>query len=191
LIKTGLEDLQAPKREIIESLDSIEANISYINKIVADLQDYSRQLSPEYQQVDLPRLILEVFETLTVPSSVKLCLDVNNLPTLCVDPTFLRRALTNLVNNAIQAMPKGGELQITAQQKKDAVCITVADTGVGIPPEVKAKLFTPMFTTKAKGQGLGLAVVKRLIEAQGGSITFESTMGKGTKFMITLPLQLG
>ena len=110
------------------------------------------------------------------------------LPKLKADPTFIRRALTNLVNNAIQAMPDGGKLEIAGYTQDGFVCLTVADTGVGISEEVKSKLFTPMFTTKAKGQGLGLAVVKRLVEAQGGSIYFESEMGKGTKFIIKLPL---
>jgi signal transduction histidine kinase len=79
-------------------------------------------------------------------------------------------------------------LEIAGFEKEGKVYITVSDTGIGISDEVKAKLFTPMFTTKAKGQGLGLAVVKRLVEAQGGTIGFESAIGKGTKFVIELPL---
>jgi two-component system sensor histidine kinase HydH len=85
-------------------------------------------------------------------------------------------------------MPDGGQLEVAVYQEKDDVTIIVADTGVGISDEVKGKLFTPMFTTKAKGQGLGLAVVKRLVEAQGGSICFESKEGEGTKFQIKLPM---
>jgi signal transduction histidine kinase len=100
------------------------------------------------------------------------------------DPTFIRRTLTNLVNNAIQAMPKGGKLTITASQKENQTTITVEDTGKGIPEEIKPKLFTPLFTTKSKGQGFGLAVTKRLIEALGGTISFESEAGKGTIFFI-------
>jgi signal transduction histidine kinase len=130
-----------------------------------------------------------MFETITVPAKIKLSFDIKDLPTIQLDPTFTRRTLTNLVNNAIQAMPDGGNLSIAAHKKKNSVCITIADTGVGISPEVKAKIFTPMFTTKAKGQGLGLAVVKRLVEAQGGSISFESKVGEGTKFFVELPLR--
>jgi two-component system sensor histidine kinase HydH len=88
-------------------------------------------------------------------------------------------------------MPDGGDLTTTATQEDSTVCITIKDTGVGIPPEVQAKLFTPMFTTKAKGQGLGLAVVKRLIEAQGGTISFQSQVGKGTTFTVRLPTGAG
>ncbi len=84
-------------------------------------------------------------------------------------------------------MPRGGQLQIATYQEQGNICIAITDTGVGIPDELKAKVFTPMFTTKAKGQGLGLAVVKRLVEAQGGAITFESKVGEGTEFKITFP----
>ena len=84
-------------------------------------------------------------------------------------------------------MPTGGDLELSFQAKEDKACIMVVDTGAGIPDAVKAKLFTPMTTTKPKGQGLGLAVVKRLIEALNGTISFESTEGQGTKFIIELP----
>jgi signal transduction histidine kinase len=84
-------------------------------------------------------------------------------------------------------MPDGGKLTVQAHREKTTVIITVQDTGVGIPEEAKDKLFTPLFTTKAKGQGFGLAVVKRLTEALGGTVTFESREGKGTTFTIILP----
>ena len=97
------------------------------------------------------------------------------------DPTFVKRIVTNLVNNAIQAMPDGGELGLSAQKKEECVVITVSDTGQGIPEHVKANLFKPLTTTKAKGQGLGLAVVKRLVEALNGKVSFESEVGKRNK----------
>jgi signal transduction histidine kinase len=103
------------------------------------------------------------------------------------NPTLLRRILTNLIINAIQAMPQGGNLTVNATPLNGNLLLVVKDTGVGIPEDVKPKLFTPMMTTKAKGQGLGLAVVKRLVEALGGSVSFESQVGKGTEFLVTLP----
>jgi PAS domain S-box-containing protein len=193
LIKTELAGMpeNEARQNINESLVSIEQGIGYINKIVADLQDYSRQLNPEMQNVELANLTAEMFQTIAIPSNIKLSFNIKPMPKVRLDPTLTRRALTNLVNNAIQAMPDGGQLEIAAYQEKNSIYLTVVDTGVGIPDEVKAKLFTPMFTTKAKGQGLGLAVVKRLVEAQGGRISFESTLGKGTKFVKNCPLRAG
>jgi signal transduction histidine kinase len=86
-------------------------------------------------------------------------------------------------------MPNGGQLELAAFGNEGKFYISICDNGVGIPEGVKAKLFTPMMTTKSKGQGLGLAVVKRLLEALNGTITFESQEGKGTKFLIELPAE--
>jgi signal transduction histidine kinase len=86
-------------------------------------------------------------------------------------------------------MPDGGTLTLIGQVNSDGkVSITVEDTGVGIPDAIKNQIFTPLFTTKPRGQGFGLAVCKRVIEAHGGNISFESTVGKGAKFMIQLPV---
>ena len=100
----------------------------------------------------------------------------------------MKRILTNLTSNAVQAMPNGGKIAITAVCKNNKVSITVADTGQGIPDDVKDKLFKPLFTTKAKGQGLGLAIVKKLTEALNGKVTVESQIGKGTQFTVEFPL---
>jgi signal transduction histidine kinase len=79
-------------------------------------------------------------------------------------------------------MPNGGKIAVTARNQNSGISISVEDTGEGIPEEFRSKIFTPLMTTKSKGQGFGLAVVKRMTEAQGGTITFESEVGKGTKF---------
>jgi signal transduction histidine kinase len=84
-------------------------------------------------------------------------------------------------------MPNGGKLTITVHKEANEVVIAVEDTGIGIPKEIQGKLFTPMFTTKAKGQGFGLPVIKRMTEALGGTVTFESREGKGTTFIVRLP----
>jgi signal transduction histidine kinase len=107
---------------------------------------------------------------------------------IVADPALLKRILRNLVDNSVQAMPDEGKLEIQAVREPDAVVISVQDSGVGIPEENKAKLFTPLFTTKSKGQGFGLAVVKRMTEALGGTVNFESEVGKGTKFIVRLPI---
>ena len=81
----------------------------------------------------------------------------------------------------------GGKLQVSAYKEDSDIVIAVEDTGVGIPEENRTKLFTPLFTTRSKGQGFGLAVIKRMAEALGGSVTFESEVGNGTKFIVRLP----
>ena len=177
------------KTQTLESINIIEEQTDYISKIVADLQDYDRPLKPEYSETDFIKLIASIFKTVRIPEKTVLKIDIKALPKIRTDPTLLRRALTNLINNALQAMPNGGTLKITANKKENKALIEVSDTGMGIPEEIKPKLFTPLFTTKAKGQCLGLAVVKRFIETLHGSITFESEKDKGTKFTIELPLE--
>ena len=191
LLKDELSSLPEcrTKEGIAESIDSIDKNIGYINKIVADLQDYARPLNPENIDVNLAYLVDSVVKPIFMPDNIILTINVADDIRLKTDPIFIRRSITNLVTNAIQAMPNGGELTINVSKNADMVLISVVDTGVGIPDDVKPKLFTPMVTTKAKGQGLGLAVVKRLVEALNGNVTFESQEGKGTKFTITLPSQ--
>jgi signal transduction histidine kinase len=172
---------------ILESIQIIQEQVDYINKIVSDLQDYARPLNPEIKEVDLTQLITGTFSAITVPDNIALSVDVAGGLKIRTDPTFLRRSLTNLVNNAVQAMPEGGNLNIAVFHQEDEITITIEDTGEGIPEDVKPKLFTPLFTTKSKGQGFGLAVTKRLVESLGGSIDFQSEEGKGTKFIIELP----
>lgn len=176
------------KRNVQESLAAIQEQIDYMNKIIADLQDYARPLKPEETEVDLCTAIPQLVATVKVPQNVVSVTECDRtLPKIKVDRTFLKRVLVNLAINSIQAMPNGGKLTIKATHTDGDVIITVADTGTGIPDEIKPKLFQPLMTTKAKGQGFGLAVVKRLVEAQGGTITFESKTGEGTVFKLTFP----
>jgi PAS domain S-box-containing protein len=180
---------QSPtKTEVDESLGEIDKNVGYINKIVADLQDYARPLNPEYVETNIHDIVANVIQNTDVPANVEVSVNVESGYELKTDPTIVRRAVTNLVINAIQAMPNGGKLIVAAALSGTEAVITVRDTGTGIPDEVKPKLFTPMMTTKAKGQGLGLAVVKRLVEALNSTITFESKVGEGTTFTIKLPI---
>lgn len=175
------------KTEVQESLSSIQHQVDYINKIISDLQDFARPLKPEMVDVDVQTAIPEALGTVAIPESMRLVEEYAGGLQLKTDSTFLKRVLVNLVNNAIQAMPDGGTLTVKAFHEKGGVAITVEDTGVGIPDEVKPKLFQPLMTTKSKGQGFGLAVVKRLVEVQGGSISFESKVGVGTRFKIFFP----
>jgi PAS domain S-box-containing protein len=177
------------KKNLQESIHCIEENLFYIDKIVADLQDFTKPLKPNKEKVNVEKVIEEALLIVSIPKNLQFAILIKeDFPTLTVDFLMLKRALINLIQNSVQAMPNGGQLRIEAGKTANHVCISVEDTGEGIPEEVKDKLFTPLFTTKSKGQGFGLAVVKRLVEAQDGKISFESQTGKGTTFTIQLPL---
>ncbi len=192
LAKTELESIPDgdEKKNVLESLQEIEKNTDYINKIVADLQDFARPLKPSFEESDLKLIIEELLKKNRLPDNVKVTVNVaNTAQKIVADPTYVNRILYNLVTNAVQAMPKGGKLTLHAYTESNDVLLTVKDTGVGIPEAVKDKLFTPMFTTKSKGQGFGLVVIKRMTESLGGTVSFESQEGKGTTFIIRLPLK--
>ena len=99
----------------------------------------------------------------------------------------LQRVFTNLIINAIQAMPEGGTLTVSTEERDGTVAIRVEDTGVGIAPEQQKKIFLPYYTTKTQGTGLGLSTAQKTILTQGGNISFQSEPGKGTAFTIVLP----
>ncbi len=178
------------KKYLQENIVSIEENLYYIDKIVADLQDYTKPLNPSSDTIRIEQAIEEALLIVNIPSKLQVSINIpKDFPTFPADFSMLKRALINLIQNAVQAMPNGGTLKISATCQNNHACININDTGQGIPQEIQTKLFTPLFTTKSKGQGFGLAVVKRLIEAQDGTITFQTQTGKGTTFTIKLPLQ--
>ncbi|MGE5533295.1 MAG: ATP-binding protein [Bacillota bacterium] len=190
LIKQDVDDSPDSqcKRSVQESLNSIQEQVEYMNKIISDLQDFAKPLKPELIAVDLCKIIPQLVATVNMPSNIQPVVQCDtNIPRIMLDLTFLKRILVNLTTNAVQAMPKGGKLTIKARQQENSVSISVSDTGIGIEDEIKPKIFQPLMTTKSKGQGFGLAVVKRLVEVQGGNITFESKLGVGTKFSISFP----
>jgi len=176
------------RNEVMELLEDLDDQVYYMDKIVSDLQDYARPVEAELTETNLENLIEKTVSSLLIPRDVRVSIALQDeLSNVMVNPFLLKRVLTNLVTNAIQAMPTGGEMTIAASEMLDSVTISVNDGGVGIPKENLAKLFKPFFTTKAKGQGLGLAVCKRLIEAQGGTISVDSEEGKGSTFTVKVP----
>lgn len=179
----------AAKKSVLESITCIEENLYYIDKIVADLQDYTKPLKPSKEKVNIEKIIEEALLIVAIPINLEVSIVVEEgFPQFMADFSMLKRVLMNLIQNAVQAMPNGGKLKVNAERQDKQVCISVADTGEDIPEEVQSKLFTPLFTTKSKGQGFGLAVVKRLVEAQDGKISFQSQNQKGTTFIIHLPI---
>jgi signal transduction histidine kinase len=192
LAKTELASVpdSEEKKNALISLEEIGKNTDYINKIVQDLQDYARPLNPQSEEADLQSIIEKLLTKNPTPSNIKVTVKVeNDAKRIKADPYFINRVLHNLVTNSVQAMPDGGKLTITARKEENETVIAVADTGVGIPKDIQSKMFTVMFTTKSKGQGFGLPVVKRMTESLGGTVSFESKDGKGTTFTIRLPTQ--
>ncbi len=176
---------------IVNELDYIEKNLSeqtgYMNKIVSDLQDFSKSIALNIEKTDIQSMVIDVLDTVEVPQNVELIVDFDDKTRLMdIDGNYFRRVLVNLLTNAVHAMPDGGKLSVIGKASDDKAVITVSDTGVGVSKENLPKLFTPLFTTKAKGTGLGLAVCKRIIDAHNGEIRVDSTEGVGTTFTILL-----
>jgi PAS domain S-box-containing protein len=178
------------KNSLQESIRVIEEQAIYMDKIVSDLQAFVRPLKIDKKPVSIGELINSVLSTIVIPDTINLQVFVDDgFPEVKADPQLLKRVLINLVTNAVQAMPNGGKLTLKCQvNPQGQVSVTVEDTGVGIPEKIKPQIFTPLFTTKPRGQGFGLAVCKRVMEAHGGSIAFESEEGKGATFTIAFPI---
>jgi PAS domain S-box-containing protein len=168
------------------SIEFIARQVQYMDKIVSDLQDYSRPIKLEKAKVKLDPFLKDVLATFAL-KNVAVDVQVQEGLTADIDTYLMKRILTNLLTNSVQAMPNGGRITISAAAGDRCVRLAVQDTGCGMPKEILNKLFTLFFTTKAKGQGLGLAVVKRLVEAHGGIVSAESEEGKGTTIHIELP----
>jgi signal transduction histidine kinase len=172
-----------------EYLEMIAAEVHKSDRIISDLLDFSRTRSPDRERAAVSELVAAVLEKQTPPENVEVATQIaSDLPPMYVDPHQVEQVLVNLITNAYQAMPEGGNLIISARVEKGQVALSVADTGVGIPEENMGKLFEPLFTTKARGLGLGLMVVKTLVEANGGSIEVQSQVGKGSTFTVKLPV---
>ncbi|MHA1675840.1 MAG: sensor histidine kinase [Candidatus Njordarchaeales archaeon] len=189
LAKKELES--SPNKNLKEVMDAMEKQVRYINKIVSDLQYYAKPLKPSIRRTNLVKVIEEIISMMKIPGRIKVEIGIEDFFTdFPTDPVLIRRVLMNLIMNAIQAMENGGLLRIRAHKEGDYALISIRDTGIGIPEECHEKIFQPLFTTKSKGQGLGLTVCKRIVEALHGEISFKSKVGKGTTFTIKLPIKI-
>jgi signal transduction histidine kinase len=163
-----------------------------MNALVSELLDFARTPNPKKTLTSVEKLFSDVLDRITVPKNVEVETKLDSsLPVIEVDPFLMERVLTNIIGNAVQAMPEGGTLGLVTQKNAQNVTLEVGDTGVGIPPEDISKLFEPLFSTKPRGVGLGLAIVKSIIDAHGGTISVKSDVGLGTTFCIALPLSSG
>ncbi len=176
-----------------ESTTTLMAEIQNLKKIIQRFSDFSKMPQPQLQAVQVNEVVEAVaalhqpmLKNREYPVNLELKLDPK-IPAIALDSELLHRALSNLVLNAMDAMPQGGSITIHTSSRNEAVRIEVADTGMGLTKEECERLFTPYYTTKQHGTGLGLAIVQSVITDHGGTIGVESAPGKGTTFIIDLP----
>lgn len=176
--------------KIKRHLDIIQREVQRSDRIISDLLDFARVKSLKIERVDANYLINETLKTISIPENIKIKLDLDSsLLKIPLDQLKIQQVYQNIIINAIQAMPKGGMLKITTEVNKEMIAIIFEDTGMGIPKENYDKIFEPLFSTKAKGIGLGLSIVKEIIKLHKGSLEFESEVGVGSKFIVKLPIK--
>lgn len=194
--KPRVESTGADAAEIAHKLEKYLAvskgEIGRLDYIVTQFLQAIRPSAPQLRLSSLNDVVRETLELLRpeienrgVTLKAKLAGQLAASP---IDPAQIKQALVNLIKNAVQAMTKGGVLNVTTDSGVDGVVVSIADTGGGIPQEQINRIFEPFYTTKKKGSGLGLMIVQRIVRDHGGRIDLESHVGKGTTFRIWLPL---
>jgi PAS domain S-box-containing protein len=177
------------------SLETIVRQVERITKIMNQFLAFARRRPAELRSIALRGIIEDALEMLherLAHHHIEVASEVpDDLPALWADPDQMTQVLLNLFINALQAMPSGGTLRVSAQHRTDTVALMIGDTGHGISRDNLNKIFTPFYTTKdvGKGTGLGLTIVHSIIEEHGGSIAVESGPGQGTTFTIVLPIK--
>ncbi|SEL84544.1 PAS domain S-box-containing protein [Stigmatella aurantiaca] len=195
----SLRRLVPPQGDASMLLDILAEESDRLNRMVADLLDYTRPREPILHPEHLDRVIQDALDAARLQGgpggqTVSVQMEVEPaLPPVPMDRRLIRQALINIFVNAIQAMPQGGVVRVNARREphagRESLRIDVTDQGMGIPAELLHRVFEPFFTTKAQGTGLGLAVVKRILEEHRGEIAVEGTQGQGTTFTLRLPFQ--
>ena len=175
-----------------EGTTTLLAEINNLKTIIGRFSEFSKMPQPQRQPTQLNEIVgsvLRVFHAqLQDNNQIAVHTELDKaLPEISADPDLLHRALQNLVLNAIDAMPQGGDLTIRTQPAGDGIALSVSDTGSGLTQEECGRLFTPYYTTKQHGTGLGLAIVQSVVSDHGGKISVESAKEKGTTFRIELP----
>lgn len=188
-----LQMIQTEADETIrEYLSIIADRVTEAEKIITALLNFSHTRLPMPETIVISNMVTAALEHYPPPHSVQVKLDLSpSLPPVLVDKVqFEQQVLPNLLTNAYQALPNGGRLTISARSEEGWLKLYVTDTGAGMSQKVMRKIFEPLFTTKAKGIGLGLAVSQKLVEVNGGCIEAESAEGQGSTFILTLPARL-
>jgi len=180
--------------QTVKDIGVIVKSSLYAREIIKKLMLFSKQVPPKETEVNLNTVIKEglfFLESRCTNSGVQIKLDLeDNIPEIIADPVQLHQVLVNLIMNAVQAMPSGGELTIRSYRNNEFAVFEVEDNGPGMKKEIADKIFLPFFTTKDvnEGTGLGLSVVHGIIEAHKGKVNVETSPGKGAKFKVFLPI---
>ncbi len=182
--------LKEPSPDIKEALGILNKEIETSEGVIKSLHDFTRPVAPARLKVDVNDIVQAAMNRVPVPEKIQVVTRLNEaLPNIPGDPEQLIQAFRNFILNAFQAMPEGGRLVVKSEApSEEQVTVSFTDRGEGMDEETLRNAFEPLFTTKAKGMGLGLALTEMLIEAHGGTIDVESEVGKGTTFTIKLPI---
>ena len=170
-------------------LNIIEGDINRSDKIINDLIEYSSEICLEIEKCSPKSLLMGAMLKLQVPKCIKVVDHTLEEPMMLADAAKIEKVFTLIIKNAIDAMPKGGTLEIRSTQEGLKEQIVFTDTGEGMPAELLPKIFSPLLTTKAQGMGFSLAICKRIVDCHGGKIEVESVAGKGTTLRVTLPIK--
>jgi two-component system, NtrC family, sensor histidine kinase HydH len=187
LVRQHLGEDAARAPQVAKHLNRIGTEVKRANQTIADVLDLARNKPPKRQPTDLRSLVESAVDAALLPAAVAFESTVPNGLTVTVDPDQLRQVLVNLITNACQAMQGRGHLWIEAEGiSEGGVRLRVRDDGPGVPEEDARRIFDALFTTKAKGSGLGLALCRRIIEGHGGTVELEITE-TGASFLLTIP----
>jgi two-component system nitrogen regulation sensor histidine kinase NtrY len=173
---------------------AILSQVKLLRQIAAEFSSFASSPTPRPEPTRLPELLEEVVHPYRTGLAGRIAIEIDraaDLPPVTIDRTLFARALTNVIENALHAMPGTGRLAIrtrVASSSGRTVVVEVSDTGIGMDPESITKVFEPYFSTKATGTGLGLTIAKRNIELNGGTIQVTSERGAGTTVTLTLPI---
>lgn len=185
VLKRALGEVAAPT--VLSAMEIILEETWRANRLISDLLDYARVRAANAQPVSLREVLEAAIVAHDVPPRIRVSVHAPERPMVAVDEEQLRAALSHLMRNAVDAMPEAGTLRFDARPEGDKMRLAVSDTGGGIAPEVRGKIFEPLITSKPLGRGLGLTMARALIENQHGTIVNEPA-AQGACFVILLPL---
>jgi signal transduction histidine kinase len=182
-LRADLSDPRAAKQ-----IDAVENQVRLGNRLLSDLLEFARPRSPSLKPDDVNPLIEDVVGALGLPRAIRVETALAaTLPPVALDADKMRQVLSNLILNASDAMPEGGTLKVATRRVGERVVVEIRDDGAGMALEVHRRLFEPFFSTKARGMGLGLSIVKKIVDAHGGDVQVESAPGRGTIVTFSLP----